>query len=46
MYKYIGTIVSYMETLPEPIFEKPREQVTLTNYYDKFVFCCGGVIAE
>ena len=35
-----------MEKLPKPIFENPHECVTLTNYYDKYIICSGGVLAE
>ena len=35
-----------MEKLPKPIFESPHECVTLTNYYDKYIICSGGVLAE
>ena len=34
------------EGLMVPIFQRPHESVTLTNYYDKFVFACGGILAE
>ena len=45
-YYNLGTGRVSIELLPKPIFENPHEQVTMTNYYDKFVLVCGGVYAE
>ena len=49
--RYIGSSSTVsrgvdIEKMPMPIHEHPHDQVTLTNYCDKFIVVSGGVLAE